>query len=90
MPLKRGRIYLVRSIDLKPGWKSPRPDWHVLGWGVHLEGLWIFHPDDARPWPFDPNRFRPVVERPTNIDTLRKLLLPTQLKLPFDENLPPA
>ena len=36
--LSRGKIYIIRSIDTRPGWKAP-------GWGVHLEGIWIVHPD---------------------------------------------
>jgi hypothetical protein len=83
--LTRGKIYLVRAIEQAPGWKSPRPEWHVVGWGLHLEGVWIVHPENARPWPIDPNRFRAVVDRPTDITTLRKLLDPVQLRLPLEE-----
>jgi hypothetical protein len=86
--LTKGRIYTIRAIELKPGWKSPKPDWESPGWGVHLEELWIVHPDVGCQWPIHPNRFRPVVHRPTSIKILRKLLdgvpakEPTQLRLP--------
>jgi len=86
MPLKRGGIYIVRAIELKP-WKSPKPEWEAPGWGVHLEGLLILHPDVGCEWPIHPNRFRPVVDRPTNIEIFRRLLVPPrepqQLRLPF-------
>jgi hypothetical protein len=67
--LTRGKIYTIRAIDVRPGWAAP-------GWGVHLDGIWVLHPDDGREWPMKPERFRPVTERPTNIDVFRKLLLP--------------
>jgi hypothetical protein len=82
LPLARGKIYIVRAIEITK-WKSARHDWGVPGWGVHLEGLWIFHPDVGCEWPIDPNRFRAVVERPTDIEIFKKLLKPTRLKLPF-------
>jgi hypothetical protein len=85
--LARGKIYIIRAIDLKPGWKSPKPEWESPGWGVHLEGIWIVHPDAGCEWPIHPNRFRPVVDRPTNIDVFKKLLVPPkepqQLRLPL-------
>jgi hypothetical protein len=87
--LARGGIYIIRAIELKPGWKSPKPGWESSGWGVHLEGLWIFHPDAGCEWPIHPERFRPVIDRPANIDIFRKLLAgvppkePTQLRLPL-------
>jgi hypothetical protein len=80
--LSRGKIYVIRAIDKKPGWEAP-------GWGVHLEGVRIVHPDVGCEWPMKPRRFRPVVDRPTNIDVFKKLLAgappkePTQLQLPL-------
>jgi hypothetical protein len=65
--LSRGKIYVIRAIDQKPGWKAP-------GWGVHLEGIHIVHPDAECEWPMKPSRFRPVVDRPTDIEIFRKLL----------------
>jgi hypothetical protein len=65
--LKRGRIFLIRAIDRKPGWEAP-------GWGVHLEGIHINHPDAGCEWAMKPSRFRPVVDRPTDIEVFRKLL----------------
>jgi hypothetical protein len=65
--LKRGRIFVIRAIDDKPGWEAP-------GWGVHLEGIIIIHPDTGREWAMKPSRFRPVVDRPTDIEIFRKLL----------------
>jgi hypothetical protein len=65
--LTRGRIYVIRAIDTTPGWKPP-------GWGVHLEGLLIMYPDLRHEWAIHPRRFRLVVERPTDIGVLRKLL----------------
>ncbi len=77
--LSRGRIYIVRGIDVRPGWKEP-------GWGVHLQGIRIVHPDVACEWAMNPKRFRPVTERPTDIEIFRKLLKPArpvQLQLPL-------
>jgi hypothetical protein len=80
--LARGKIYIIRAIDEKPDWEAP-------GWGVHLEGIWVIHPDIDSKWPIHPKRFRPVVDRPTNIEIFRKLLAgvppkePTQLRLPL-------
>jgi hypothetical protein len=65
--LTRGRIYVIRAIDTTPGWKPPR-------WGVHLEGIFIVCPDGRREWAIHPRRFRPVVERPTDIEIFRELL----------------
>jgi hypothetical protein len=36
-PPVAGKIYVIRAIDMEGGWKFP---W----WGVHLEGIFIFHP----------------------------------------------
>jgi len=65
--LKRGGIYVVRAIDVKPGWQAP-------GWGVRLEGIWVFHPDEKCEWAMKPSRFRPIADRPTDIEIFRKLL----------------
>jgi hypothetical protein len=67
--LKRGGIYIVRGIDHKPGWEAP-------GWGVHVEGIRVMHPDVGCEWAMRPGRFRPVVDRPTSIEVFRKLLAP--------------
>jgi hypothetical protein len=56
-----------RIHDQKRGWQAP-------GWGVHLEGIHIVHPDAGCEWPMKPSRFRPVVDRPTDIEVFRKLL----------------
>jgi hypothetical protein len=67
-----GKIYVIRAIDLGPGWKFP---W----WGVHLEGLRHFYLDGSVEWAFHPGRFRPVTERraaaerSTDITVFRKL-----------------
>jgi hypothetical protein len=67
-PLIRGRIYVVRAIDLA-GWSPP-------GWGVHLAEIWIWYPGDGGgEWAIHPRRFRLVEERPTDIEPLRKLLV---------------
>ncbi len=65
--LRRGGIYVIRAIEQKPGWQAP-------GWGVHLEGISIVHPDADCEWPMKPGRFQPVVDRPTDIEIFRKLL----------------
>jgi hypothetical protein len=72
--LTRGKIYVIRAIDTLPGWKPP-------GWGVHLEGVRIFYPGNCVPWAFHPNRFRPVIDRPTNIEVFKRLLaaVPTEI-----------
>jgi hypothetical protein len=80
IPLKRGRIYIVRAID-----RGKNVRWEKPGWGVHREGIWIVHPDDEREWAMKPGRFRAVVERPTDIAIFKKLLAPTQLRLPLEE-----
>jgi hypothetical protein len=77
MPLVRGRIYVVRTIDRTRGWQAP-------GWGVLLEGIWIAYPGLRSEWAMHPRRFRPIIERPTNIDVFKKLL-DTQLTLPLSE-----
>jgi hypothetical protein len=73
-PLTRGKIYTIRAIEQGPGWRAP-------GWGVHLEGIWIFYPEDGVEWAFNPRRFRPVVHRRTSIAIFKKLLaaVPTEL-----------
>jgi hypothetical protein len=79
--LARGKIYIIRAIDQKPGWEAP-------GWGVHLDGIWVVHPNGYE-WAINPKRFRPVVNRPTNIEIFRELLAgvpptePQQLRLPL-------
>jgi hypothetical protein len=75
MPLIRGRIYIIRAIDRTRGWQAP-------GWGVHLEGIWVIHPNGRSEWAMHPRRFRPILERPTNIDVFKKLL-DKQLTLPL-------
>jgi hypothetical protein len=45
----RGKICTIRAID-HGYWKAP-------GWGVHLEGIWIFYPDDGVEWAFNRKRF---------------------------------
>jgi hypothetical protein len=77
--LVASRIYVIRAIDMEPGWKWP---W----WGVHLEGIRHLYPgepgyprDDSREWAFHPGRFRPVrerrqvAERKTDITIFREL-----------------
>jgi hypothetical protein len=68
-PLTRGKIYTIRAIVQGPDWRPP-------GWGVHLEGIWMFYPDDGVEWAFHPKRFRPIEERRTDIEVFRKLLAP--------------
>jgi hypothetical protein len=70
--LVTGRIYVIRAIDVRPGWKWP---W----WGVHLEGLRHLYLDGTIEWAFHPGRFRPVTEqrqaaeRPTDITVFKRL-----------------
>jgi hypothetical protein len=66
-PLTRGKVYTIRAIEQGPGWRHP-------GWGIHLEGIWIFYPDEGVEWAFHPRRFRPVVQRPTNIEIFKQML----------------
>jgi len=73
--LRRGGIYVIRAIDQRPDWQAP-------GWGVHVEGMSIVHPDAGCEWAMKPGRFRPVVERPTNIEIFRKLLAGAPTKEP--------
>jgi hypothetical protein len=68
--LSAGKIYVVRAIDCGPSWKAPH-------WGVHLKGIVIYYPctDNTVQWAFNPNRFRPIVERrPTDITLFREIL----------------
>jgi hypothetical protein len=65
--LTRGKIYTIRAIVQGADWKPP-------GWGVHLEDVFIFYPDDGVEWPFNPKRFRPLKQRPTDIEIFRNLL----------------
>ena len=51
--LRRGGIYIIRGIGRKPKWESP-------GWGVHVEGIHVVHPDVGCEWPMRPSRFRPA------------------------------
>lgn len=70
MMLTRGRIYTVRAIDLGH-WKPP-------GWGLHLDGIELSYPGmDGVAWAFNPKRFRPVGDRPTDIEVFKKLLVAT-------------
>jgi hypothetical protein len=64
--LKRGKIYVIRAIDATP------KRWNPPGWGVHVEGILVMHPKKIE-WAMDPARFRPVVERPTDIAIFREL-----------------
>jgi hypothetical protein len=89
------KIYVIRAIDLGPGWKWP---W----WGVHLEGIRHFYLDGSVEWAFHPGRFRPVTERravterPTDITIFKKLAASvlyekssateTSLPMPQDNN----
>jgi hypothetical protein len=82
-PVRRGGIYVIRAIDQRPRWQAP-------GWGVHLEGILIYHPDAGCEWPMKPERFRAVVARATDIEVFRKLLAgvrPLQLRLPLRSSL---
>jgi hypothetical protein len=69
IPLVRGRIYTIRAVDLGENgkWKSP-------GWGVHLESVLILYPGRQSEWAFNPKRFRPIFDRPTNIEIFRRML----------------
>jgi hypothetical protein len=72
--LGAGQIYEVRAVDQRPGWKAPH-------WGVHLKGIVIFYPNSDFEWAMNPNRFRPVVERPTSIKSLEEMLtVPTDIE----------
>jgi hypothetical protein len=65
--LTAGKIYTVRAIDQRPGWKAPH-------WGVHVMGITVFYPGADFEWAMNPHRFRPVVERPTSIKSLEEML----------------
>jgi hypothetical protein len=68
--LSRGKIYVIRAID-----ETPRR-WEPPGWGVHVEGISVAHPGGKFEWTMRPSRFRPVVDRPTDIEVFKKLLAP--------------
>jgi hypothetical protein len=74
--LSRGKIYIVRAID-----QTPRR-WEAPGWGVHLEGISVAHPNGKYEWTMRPSRFRPVVDRPTNIGVFRKMLAGSSASTP--------
>src|SRR5215470_2330025 len=81
--LKRGGIYIIRSIGRKPKWESP-------GWGVLVEGICIKHPDVGCEWPMKPSRFRPVVDRPTDIGVFKKMLAGEPASTPPQKRKKPA
>ena len=69
-PLSRGKIYVIRAIDATPRrWEPP-------GWGVLLEEVTVAHPSGKFEWTMRPSRFRAVVDRPTDIEVLKRLLAP--------------
>ena len=69
-PLSRGKIYVIRAIDTTPRrWEPP-------GWGVLLEEVTVAHPSGKFEWTMRPSRFRAVVDRPTDIEVLKRLLAP--------------
>jgi hypothetical protein len=78
-PLVAGKIYVIRAIDVDGEWKWP---W----WGVHLEGIFIFHPDGHGEWAFHPGRFRAVTDRVTDITIFKELAAAVMANAP----LPPA
>ena len=43
------------------------------GWGVHVEGVRHLYLDGRREWAFNPERFRPVEERETDISVFREI-----------------
>jgi hypothetical protein len=65
--LKRGTIYTIRAIDATPR------RWDAPGWGVHVEGILVMNPRRIE-WAMNPGRFRPVVDRATDIEIFTKLL----------------
>ena len=67
--LSRGKIHVIRAIDETPRRWEP-------GWGVHVEGISVAHPGGKFEWTMRPSRFRPVVDRPTDIEVFKKLLAP--------------
>jgi hypothetical protein len=81
--LVAGRIYIVRAIDVSPGWKWP---W----WGVHLEGIRHLYLNSVREWPFHPGRFRPVTERPTDITVFRELAAAAAASVPSPVKVSPT
>jgi hypothetical protein len=82
IPLVRRRIYTIRAIA-RGNWK-PKPP----GWGVHLEGVYIFYPrtNGALLWAFHPQRFAAVVERKTDIRIFEEIAA-GQLRLPLTDDM---
>lgn len=56
---RKGEIYTVRGLIVQP---------HIEGYGMYLEEIpnpaIIWSDQDELEWPFKPERFRPIVERP--------------------------
>jgi len=77
--LRRGKIYVVRAIDLGGRWKPP-------GWGVHLKEILVYYPRTGNhiQWALHPRRFRAAEGRPTDIAIFREMLT-GQLTLPLEE-----
>lgn len=80
------RIYVIRAIDLEPGWK-----W--LWWGLHLKGIKHCYPESSKEWAFHPDRFRPATERrqaaerPTDITIFRELAASVTTNAPLAPRL---
>ena len=82
--LGRGIIYVIRAIDQTPGrWEPP-------SWGVQLEGIAIPHPSGEFEWTMRANRFRPVVDRPTDIGVFKKMLAGEPASTPPQKRKKPA
>jgi hypothetical protein len=78
--LTAGKIYTIRAVDRGENgkWKSP-------GWGIHLEGILVVYPGRRSEWAFNPKRFRPIIDRPTDIEIFRRMLH-EQPMLPLSED----
>jgi hypothetical protein len=80
--LSRRKIYVIRATD-----ETPRR-WEAPGWGVHVEGIHVAHPAVKCEWAMNPKRFRPVVDRPTNIYVFKKLLAGSPASTPRKRKKP--
>lgn len=72
--LEEGRIYIVRWVG-----ENPYEPWRVYGTCLRVEG--IERRQDKDPdwsdFPFRATRFRPIVERKTDISIFTEMLTPT-------------
>ena len=74
LEIKKGNIYVVR-------WCGPHTD-NILGTEICVRLVGFVRPDDDYDdLPFRASRFRPIVERETDISVFTRMLTPTPTKV---------